>query len=414
MRACIISAGFWGLTTLAWAAEAPYPYNRPVLATVAAGLESREYPHVKGEWSKLELPWPADSGKESYYRRPVTVHARGSATGDSSPLFIFFGCSYSTFKSGTWNRKVSALLDKIYGTHEEISFPGFLSTEGLKAQGKYIPISYDPVAADLYLRLRAHFLRRQRLGYGKARIGVIGVSGGASLVISILAADAEYARRHRRPKLFSLGGLAFSPVLDVQRAFAVLDRAVDRTVRAGYRPSQTLSNPGFIVQSLFQGFSSATILRPDFVRDTQATDEIEARFYNEFIYEDLKNTAGAYHSRAFRFGPKSAGYDGDRYADYYQDYGMRQLYALGLDRKISFDELTDPSPNFPKIAAPLKIVFPWDDPVLSAGGSARIRERLARARQNPRIEVFTPAYGGHMGYFLNTAWLERSLRNFFK
>ncbi len=415
-------------------AETParaYTYS-PSIATISAGIESRLYDRGgPASWQRASLAWPGGGGPLGlpYYTRPVPAHVRWGSAGQKR-VFLIFGSSYSTWKRGTWTNKTVELLRKEYHEPHLVVFAGFLTPEFLALRARHPALTTRESAQDLYLRLQEAVADWKKSGRipADARIGLIGFSGGANLVISLLAQDA----RHGGPPLFDQGGMAFSPVLDLPTSYGVLDGAKALLDAKHFPPGRALTKPIFpdFVVAYLQGFRTSTPKAFLQLTAAEAPDSLSARrrdvigrFYREFQAVDLVTTSEAIYPEAlsFREAARAARAEGRlSYDEYYHQIVFRGLHPKDNLEAAAYslrDELAVIG------RSPLYLVSPQDDPVLSkidfelsgltAEGPARNKTVLAFAQNQPNVRVFNPKQGAHMGYFLDSSYLKEAFRGFF-
>jgi hypothetical protein len=391
------------------------------LVTMTAGLESRDYPR-KGQWQNVALPLPAEASGEGFYTRNVPAYFRQGTRG-TRRLFVLFGSSYSTWKFGSWHSKTIALLDELYGQPDILAFSGFLTPEFLTLGNPYPDIRQDRVARDLYARIRAFLKTRYGTQLTALRPGLVGYSGGATLVLQTLAQDA----RQSTP-LFTGGSLAASPILHAATAFENLDRAADEAVRTGTPEREGLTTPLSMMDFLFHGIpSSASVLRASRNNEISSTTtrSLVGKFRNEFLVVDLRTVAASSSGNGFhwqwgRISPEqSARGLGNRYVHFYKDFIYNKIYRAQVPgaANLSFEAFADLRPAFASIQQPAYVVFAEDDPVLSNANYAHdgrfpapIAEVIRDSAQNPNLHFFVPRFGGHVGYALDTSWYRALLR----
>ncbi|MBI1356692.1 MAG: hypothetical protein GC160_20320 [Acidobacteria bacterium] len=387
----------------------------PALMTLAAGLESRSYSRGQDrEWTTIEAAWPESSDRQRYYRQPVSLHYRAGSP-DSDRLFVILGSSYSTWKRGTWTNKTVAALDEAFGRPHCIVLPGFLTNEALRAGPRLPALTGRLVATDLLARLSFEISRLKAVGRlpQHVRSGVIGFSGGASLALMIVARDDSPS------KTFPLGALAFSPVVDLETTFSVLDEASEAILRDGFSRRKGLTTIDMLGPFL-QGYGPGSVGKYlELMSDRTIPRRRESfvkRFYREFLVVDLANTRKAHYEEGAECG------DGPlSYRDYYLGCVQR------LHREAPRSELSKGSRFGSAEAAyeglgggPAYIVFALDDPVLSISSlasqsapAAAVVESLDWLRGLSGVRVFAPTQGGHMGYFLDSAFVLAAVRGFF-
>jgi hypothetical protein len=247
-----------------------------------------------------------------------------------------------------------------------------------------------------------------------AGVGLIGTSGGARLVVDMLAIDAENARTTGQPHIFERGGLALSPALDLHSVFSTLDGEVDFNRAAGLLPSATFTQ--YLRQLAIKKAKNFSL--PQMEDFFFAGPEIERRFFEEFSAIYLRDVAHAF--------PANADYDwttdaARRCYPFFADYGFGKYVATGeIATGVTFDSYTDMRPRLRDVAAPLTIVFTHDDPVLRNSRYAsdrrfptRLREILDFAKVSG-ARVFEREYGSHHAYFLDTRFMRELLVEAFK
>ncbi len=419
----------------------------PTLLTLAAWIESRNYDRGRPRtWQQVDLPLPAGADlRTRYYTRDVPAHVRWGAS-DQKRLFILLGSSYSTWQRGTWTNKTVSILRADFSEPHIVAFAGFLTPEFLALDARHPALTAQEPARDLYARLQAAIGSWKQAGRipDDTRVGLIGYSGGASLVISLLAEDQRNNKNEheKRALLFEEGGIAFSPVLDLPTSFQVLDQANAALTSKGFAPGRALTQPIFpdFIRAYLQGFTASDPLpylkltadgaKPDAV---SRRDEIIGRFYREFQVVDLATTSKAHYplapeaessARALR-RRRALSYDAYYRGVVFQSYS--QQYNLGPEASMAAYSLIES-----ELAAithtPLYIVFAADDPFLSRVDESvtprpsgtdvgdlppRLAEIMRFVTRFPNMRVFAPKRGAHMGYFLDGTYLRTTLTTFF-
>ena len=405
-----------------------YRYS-PSILTIAAGIESCRYDRGGAStWHREPLPWPGASG-DRYYSRDVPAHVHWG-----NPLqkrvFVILGSSYSTWNRGTWTNKTACMLRERFNDPHLVAFAGFLTPEFLGLEARRPAANTEEPARDLYARLRAALEEWKRAGRipRDAQVGIIGFSGGARLAVSLLAEDQ---RRTAHAPLFDQGGIAFSPVLDMPTSYGVLDGANAELDQRGFPPDSALTKPLFpaLINALFKGYSPFNpapflrLTRPDTSSELHARRrETINRFYREFQTVDLATTSDAVYPDApeLRAAARKLRDEGRlNYGNYY--FGL--VLKGGQDARGAQVE-TSLLPEIAEVRKPpLYLVFAKDDPVLSeidpelSGKQGRfpdsLRTMLRAARRQPNVRVFTPEHGAHLGYLLDSSYLNSALSGFF-
>ncbi len=395
-----------------------YLYD-PVFFSLGAALESRAYD--RGDFKSLILPLPKIDQSLIYYKKPLAVHAKiKTEAKTNAPLFVILGASFSTWKRGTWSSKIVAMVEKnVAADAHFVAFPGLLTPKEILISDPKAPLlSGNEFANDVYFRLREYFLKLQsaKAPIDWSRVSLVGVSGGASVVINLLAVDAMQESR-----IFTGPALAMSPVLAPAHSFRVLDRG-RRNALAGGVESAALTTLGTVTKGLLTRTGHEKILLMGRTTEDEATQSrFRHLFYNEFSLIDLRDTAAASHSSDFDFGAKKDGKDGNTYLEYFRDYTFPKHEELGwVPAGWSYERYIDPMNALKAVESPLMIVFSRDDPVLArvvdgqGGQELDIQNVLKQIEEleNP-VSLFAPERGAHMGYFLDSEWLALLFREVF-
>lgn len=389
-----------------------------VLTTIAAGLESRHYD--RGKWQEIFVSAEQAELKNPYYQKPVRFFHKAASVADDKfhPLVIVLGSSFSTWKRGTWTNKIVASIEKV--SREPVHFvamPGFLTPEVLAHSPKFPDPSGVFVARDLRIRLFAllRVLSESGVLIKTNQIYIMGYSGGAGIALEIAGLDGKSDR-----SLVTGGVLAFSPVVDLATANRVLDSAQAEAHRLGIKAG--LTTPGSLVKGLFDPPSVNTVLRLQGTTSAERNSKRETlshMFYNEFTTVDLKTVADSSQSRDFAWGPQAQGKSGNSYKDYFETYAVAKMIQEGaVPVDTTFESLVDVVPRWSRIRTKNLIVFALDDPVLAKNSfdghpQPNLEKRLNRLKtEASNLKLFLPKRGGHMGYFIDTKWLQETLRDF--
>jgi hypothetical protein len=408
--------------------DAPEYHYDSVCLTVAAGLESRAYDRgAKELWKTVPLPWPVDSTQGRCYTKDVPAHVRlGSPS--NQRLFILLNSSYSTWERGSWINKCIALLRKDFGDPHFVVFGGFLTPEFLALQSAVPALGAELPASDLHVRLRSLLASLKTTGEipQETEVCLAGFSGGANLVISLLAQDGKTKSSRAGGPLFPRGGVAFSPILDAPASFGILDRSCELLTRRGFPAEQALTSP-FKDNTLFaalRGFNPFEAT--PYLQITRASTENEpkrqelaAHFYREFEVVDLPTTMTAAYSGMERLKRGSPPYS---HLSYYKNIVFPEHRKhLKLDASVDFDRYLRIEPELKAVDAPLCLVFALDDPVLARSGlipgeavAERCLEVLAFARSLSPLRVFAPEHGAHLGYILDNSFVEEVFKTQFR
>ena len=403
-------------------------YNRTefkydsVITTLAAGLESRNYD--KGYWKKRELNWPR-GGEGQYYKKNPIVYTQFN-TSESAPLIIIFGSSYSTWRRGTWTNKLVALTKEILGNQVNfLAFPGLLTSEFLGYEAEAPDLTGSRVAHDLRKRLINYVEEIQPSSSGNIdlnKVYLVGYSGGGSLALAMAGIDGHQDQDY---KLITGGVLSFSPILDVRNSFRVLDYGRKWALEQGLPSGKGLTTVGSLIEGLFKPLSYKYILQYTsrgslesnrFIISSKLSekDKIKQMFYNEFSIVDTKTTANSSQGDTYVWKSDKAYWS--YHQDFYENYAFNKQKKLGwIPKDARLDDIVDTTKLHSEISVPTHIVFAKDDPVLSLAPEDLqvpkvIEDKLKSLQENSSIKLFAPYRGGHMGYFLDTKWLEGFLR----
>jgi hypothetical protein len=394
-----------------------YRYD-PVLLTILAGIESHEYKLIGGaKWVSVMLG-PAKRERSPYYGRPVSLHFR-PGNPENPRVFVLFGAAYSTWRFGSWINKTLVAIDQAFPSSHLVVMEGFLTPDFLRGRPLVPELSGVAAANDLYQRLGEYFAELQSRGTIPKgfQAGLIGFSGGADLALAILAADSIRGVRH---PLFSRGAIAYSPIIDLNAAFHILDDTSRAILAAGFPSNEGLTTFHGAFQLLIHGYTPGhvaafiSLLSSKIAKDRRI--EFTFRFYREFTIVDLANIMHA----KYAVNPDCPKDPEQGYGTYYEDCVFplhRRLFGLSSETTFSdytsFEHLIAPVQS-----APVYLVFAQDDPVLAKStvvpqADSEVPRVLAELRNRSNFRVFTPRRGGHMAYILDSRFLLGSIQAFF-
>jgi hypothetical protein len=402
----------------------------PVLFTIAASLESRDYD--RGEnWDDIVLETNNTDVHFAHYQKPVPAHFKNSG---GKTLLISLGSSFSTWKRGSWVNKIVYLAENLTSKGAKTStnpvsflaFAGQSTPEILESIEKFPDPTGFRIAVDYYFRIK-EFLKKQNF----ERVGLIGYSGGASIALHLLRIDSDPLFNNDK-KLFGMGGIALNPLLDPVETFWNLD--IRNNWGLGLKLTKkgnALTTLGYLIYIKTKLMNSSKkeweyVLSKCFEEHEKERHELWGRFFHEFVCVDLdtvynsssgKRAAQAYEERLDKL------FSNPEVVPNGQDLLYREFFTSLKESEADFNHLRSVE-AMELISSPLYIVLPKDDVVLlQTRGflgdpeflldfSARHKEILLKAESNKSIELFTPRFGGHMGYFLDTVWLQKVLEKF--
>ena len=372
----------------------------PTLITVVATLYSR-LPERDNEYFIEEKLPSVDYPKDSPCPYEMRAFVKRSQKKEPHTFVILPG-AYATWKRGSFNNQTIALLNKKFNDPNIISFDGYLSPAFLEDTCDEIPWDAEAIAIDIRERLKPVL---KSLKADPEKTGLIGYSGGAGLILPILAEDAKEAGNYKSSRLFGGGGISFSPTLHGLSIFHNLEESVKAI---SHERALTSLDPS-------QLFFMATAFLKDFSLDwrdivdlyEESPKNYRERFFNEFTYRDLRNTL-----LAVGFDPENVNGEFSYYNVYVNTGFRNSLTPPQIAENLSEDELSalydsivSAQPILERIDRPLLIYFSQDDPVLSSynnfGQPEVITNILNSASQNPNIMVFNPEFGAHIGCFLD-------------
>ena len=388
--------------------EGQIPVYDPTLIAVVASMYS-SLPEKKDDSRYKELHLGPVKGGPVDSPCPNDMRVFVKASQKKNPhTFIILPGAYVSWKYGWFSNQTIAALEESFDDPNIIGLAGYLSPYFLEDTCDKIPWNVPAIAQDIRLRLQAERVL-EKVQASPDKTGIIGYSGGAGLLLAMLAEDAKEVKdgNNERDRMFGLGGMSFSPTLHGLSIFHNLDESVkiiphDRTLSV---TMNSLSDPSYIMFMAKGFFKDFAVDWKDIVSLHEKNPEnYRERFFNEFTYNDLNNTLSA-----VGFEPEDV--NGDlSYYNVYVNTGFRndRTETEGLSaEEINhlYSEETAAKPVLAQIDRPVLIYFSQDDPVLShyegLGQPEVVTDILHSARQNPNITVFNPKWGGHVGNFLD-------------
>lgn len=392
-------------------------YESSVWSAVAA-LETRAYPWSSRWWRKTELTWPKRHPEAPYYQGKLPAYFY---EGKGDKLLVIFGTSFGSFGGGTWYRKFLDLIRQLHPDTSVLIFPGYLSKQNLmEAKPLFADAGVRYVSYDYLVRINEFVQAKARQGKFYKKIGSVGLSGGASLVLRILQSNTKLAKQKGwNPRLFNWGNIALSPVLSASAAAEVVDAQAD------YLEENEKVKLSFDIEDWLMQKIIASVLK--FSKKINAHYMLEISQDPDHPYFKEVQSLVAYsviHELANFSKRQSPDYKGPlRLKEYYEDYSYPNLQnTTGHFLNTSYEAYSSFSDAARDTRAPLRLVFAEDDPILSINGIQNPESRahpkvlsvLASYKRNPNVKVDLHRFGGHLAYVLDTEYLTRLFRETFK
>ena len=410
------------------------PEYDPMLLAVLATVQS-ELPKRQGKWKTIQLP-PSEEAKTC--SQSISVILRQSPT-NSPYTFIILPSPYASWKDGSSTNQLSHILDQNFNFPNILAFNGYLSPHFLRKSCESIPWNIVSISKDLHLRLR-QYLNENNLS--PEHTGLIGVSGGGSLAIAMLAEASGFSKKYDVKNTFELGGMSFSPFLHGR---AILNNLDTRHAQSTINPNWGLSTGD--LKNLWYFLNVFTLSKQEQVLYLYNKNprEFRQRVFNEFTVSYLRDTL-----KALRYHPSDINGEVNHYDVYintgfFQDMNTNKLAKNVTTRKASinipvfssmnytsdvtipdsfhtvtynrsvinnaFDQATSLQKLLPLIEQPLFIYSAKDDLIISFPNETDSlfnfsTEVLESAKNHPRIMVFNPSYGSHIGILLDPIFEE--------
>ena len=374
----------------------------PTLITVVASLYSRSPERDDKQFIQKDLP---STGLPKDSPCPYEMRAFVKKSQNKSPYtFVILPGAYATWKRGSFNNQTIAILNEKFEDPNIISFAGYLSPAFLEDTCNKIPWNAEAIALDIRERLKPVL---QSLKADPQKTGLIGYSGGAGLILPMLAEDTKEAghQAEQSPRLFGLGGMSFSPTLHGLSIFHNLDESVKAISHEKALTSLDWSQLVFMAKAFLEDLALDWQDIVDLYED--GPENYRERFFNEFTYMDLRGTLEAVDSDPEDVNGEFGYYNAYVNTGFRNDLNQRTRVSIQTQQELStlYDSTVSAQPILKQIDRPLLIYFSQDDPVLASydnsGQPAGVTAVLDSARQNPNIMVFNPEYGAHTGCFLD-------------
>ena len=390
----------------------------PALIAVAASLYSRLPARDDTQFEQQNLPPLIRPYLDSPCPNSMKVYVKKSK--QKNPYtFVLLPGAYATWKRGSFNNQTIAVLNKKFNDPNIIGFDGYLSPAFLEGTCDKIPWNAKAIAEDIRARLR--YMLVSALNGLKAtpeKTGLIGHSGGASLVVAMLAKDATEVIKHKTEavRLFGLGGMSFSPVLHALSTYHNLDESVKTIPHDRGISTLDLSQISFLAGAFLEDFSLDWRDMVD-LYDSDPQNYLE-RYTNEVYYPDLRGTLKAINMDLTDLNKEELSY-----YNIYVNTGFKNDMPTSIIGNLSKENLDllhnytlDSRPLLEAIDRPLLIYFSQDDTIISSydnsGQPEVVTAILSFADKKPDITVFNPEYGGHIGHFFDPIF-ENLLHAFF-
>ena len=398
----------------------------PILLSVLATVRS-ELPKRKGKWKTIQL-LPSKEAKACAQSIPMMF--KQSQT-NSPYTFVILPSPYSNWREGSISNQLSYILDKNFNEPNIITFNGYLSPAFLRNSCQFIPWDILSLSKDLHLRIRKYLNEEQ---HSSEHTGLIGVSGGGSLTIAMLAQASDFSRTHNTQNTFGLGGMSFSPILHGR---AILHNLDIRHAQSTINPTWGLSTRD--LRNLSHFLYIFILPKQDQVMhlyDKNPT-EFRQRVFNEFTVSYLRDTL-----KALRYHPSDINGEINYYnvyinTSFLNDTSINKLAdrtqttwnadnvtafssinhnfsAIISDHSsinTSFDQAISLQNMLPLIDKPLFIYSAQDDPIIFFPDESNplfhsSLEVLETAKNHPHIIAFNPKYGSHAGILLDPIFEE--------
>ncbi len=377
----------------------------PALIAVTATMYSQLPSRDDTQFEQQNLPPPIKPYPNSPC--PSSMRAFVKYSKKKNPYtFVILPGAYAEWGGGMFNNQTIAVLEKKFDDPNIIAFDGYLSPAFLKDTCDKIPWNAKAIAEDIRARLRYMLVSALNgLNAVPEKTGLIGYSGGASLVVAMLAKDAEEVAKSgtEQPRLFGLGGMSFSPILHALSTYNNLDESVKTVSHTKGISTLDFSQVAFLAGAFFEDFSLDWRDMVD-LYSADPKNYLE-RYTNEVYYPDLRNTLEAINMDPSELNGELG------YYNIYVNTGFRNDRP-GItgnlnkeDLGLLYDYELDPRPLLEVIDRPLLIYFSQDDSIISSydnsGQPEVVTDILNFATKNPNITVFNPKYGGHVGQFFD-------------
>ena len=398
----------------------------PILLSVLATVRS-ELPKRQGKWKTIQL-LPSREAKTCAQSIPIMF--KKSQT-NSPYTFVILPSPYSNWREGSISNQLSYILGKNFNDPNIITFNGYLSPAFLRNSCQSIPWDILSLSKDLHLRIKK-YLNEEQLS--SEHTGLIGVSGGGSLTIALLAQASDFSRTHNTQNTFGLGGMSLSPILHGR---AILHNLDIRHAQSTINPTWGLSTGD--LKNLWQYLHIFILPKQEqviYLYNKNPT-EFRQRVFNEFTVSYLRDTL-----KALRYHPSDINGEVNYYdvyinTDFLNDTNINTLAdrtqttwdvdnvtafssinhnfsARILDHSTintSFDQTISLQNVMPLIDKPLFIYSAQDDPIIFFPDESNplfysSLEVLETAKTHPYIMVFNPKYGSHAGILLDPVFEE--------
>jgi len=392
-------------------------YESSIWSGVAA-VETRAYPWSNSWWRKIDLKWPKERAENPYYRGTVPAYYY---EGSGEELLLIFGTSFGTVGRGTWYRKFLKIIRESHPHSSVLIFPGYLSKENLSDAKPYFADSgVRFVSRDILIRIENFLSQKALAGKHYRKVGSVGLSGGASLVLRMLHINQSLSREAGwYPCLLNWGNLALSPVLSASAAADVLDAQAD------FLEQQKRVNSHFDIEDWLVRKVLGGLLPWNKKLTTEYMLEITQEPERP-VYQQLQGLVAysVIHELAQFTKTQTPEYRGRlRYKDYYEDFAHSRLkQLLGDSFTMGFEQYSSFSDSARATRGSLRLVFAEDDPILSVRGVMAPEERghprvlkvLREYQANPSVRVDMLRFGGHLAYLVDNEYVGSLFRQTFR
>lgn len=404
----------------------------PVLWTVAISNETKAYP-ISKTWVPVDLAPSSDPAvaKNEYYAGSYRIYVKPSFK-RSSKVFVVFGGSFSGFAGngvgGGWFNKTFWALEKLHDDPTLIAIPGYLDKNVMAmALPRHPDLTGRFVGKDLYTRLAKWWASSPLMKSAKTG-GFVSFSGPGNVALAMLELDEKQERR-----IFNRGGIAFSPILEVSAVCRAVDSWADAGVKAGMEPTQTMVSTQMATSYAVKYLAgNATSLLEVQRTEPEAARYIVNAFGLHLINGSVKNVALSTQATGFNWtlqanelsqSQRLETNSGNRLSHYFLEYSRNRLI-----REKMIEASSDGESDLIKLLRGLKtrvvVVHALDDANHATGAfdtnqgtyepDAAFIKAVGELKALPNVTSFTPKYGTHMAYALETEWFVEVLRTYFE
>ena len=414
-----------------------YPKNRrgklnfnrysPSLFSLAGVFHSTSFPR-RHKFQTINLEIPENHAQHAHYQKSLTAYYQSPGKENYNPkIFVLFQGSFSNFEDGRQINQTIEYLNNLFNQPAIIVLDGFATKETYKAKPKFPILNGRHYGKDLFYRLKQFIGTLPYYNSKQSKAGLIGYSGGASFLLQVLKED-EHTNGNGK-ELFNLGGLSLSPVLRLQEVKNNMDNMPKKLTKKGISSEETLTDfytnkalsdiKGLAGNLITKGLSGTkkSIMPPatdflDLLSDSTKEKDFltwEKRFFNEFKFKNLAVIARSFKQKKFK-----------NFEEYFKFSHEKHIENSPYLEELSFSEYTSVMNIVPN-RLPVLMVFTLDDPVLqnaqyheNQAVSEEMEDTINELTDKGNFTVFTPDFGGHLGYLLDNHFIKTMLSEFFE